>query len=607
MANRDGRIRVPVLTPRAIPQLSDSDDRSGDRDPIAFTILRTTLEAITDEMLVSIMRTAHTSIIRDGMDFSVAICTPIGETAVQGFAVPLHLGAIPDAIAGVIRRFGDDFRPGDLVMMNDPYWGGMHLPDIFLIQPCFARGRLLAFLVAVADFGDVGGRVAGGRPVDAKSVFEEGIRIPPVKFVDGGVESVAVSDIIRQNVRLPDQTLADLGSVRAALETGAARFDEVVGRFGDHAVGDFMEQTLSLSEAVARRYFSTLPDCEAEFTDHIDDSVINDAPLSIKVRLTVSGSNIEVDFSGTSAQVPASINATLSFTRSAVYAAIRTLLPLDAPTNSGLFRPIDVKADPGTIVNAAEPAPVANRGLVGYRVVDTVLGGLASIVSGRTGAAGEGGGSSIRVAGSFQGREFVIIDSIHGTWGGRAELDGLDGCANFAANSSNHPIEILEADAPIRVLSYSLATDSGGAGRHRGGMGIDRVWELLADSDVTLRTDRTKFAPWGLDGGLGGRLAVTVVELPDGTSMNAPAKAQLQLPAGSKITHRQASGGGYGPRFSRAPEAVLIDWVEERITTTHARDTYGVAINEASMSIDRNETQRLRTEREDDGTMGESA
>jgi N-methylhydantoinase B len=564
-------------------------------DPVTFELVRFSLDAVNDEMLLSILRTVRTSIIRDSYDVSVAVCTANGDVAAQGFASPFHLGAMPDGVSEVIAKFGSEFAEGDVFIFNDPYHGGTHLPDIYLVKPAFCGGRLGAILVVVADIGDIGGRVPGSRPLDAQSIYEEGLRIPPMRYVERGGQVVSVRDLIAQNVRLPDLTIWDLDACLAALASAERLFEEVVERVSFEVVERYFDQAITNTEEVARSSFAGLPSGTYEFEDWLDDGVTTSDPVRIHVALTVGEDELTFDFSGSSDQIPASLNCTMPWTKSAVYAAVRTLLPGTLIGNAGLFRPIHVVARPGCIVNAQDPAPVAERGLTGFRILDTVLGALAQVAPGQVTAAGEGGAYTIRLGGrSDAGKYFIVADNVLGTWGARPDRDGIDGVSNFAGNGTNRPVEVLESEYPIRIRRYGLRRNSAGPGRFRGGMGIDREWELLAgEAAGSLRSDRTRFAPWGLaGGGSGTKTRIGIVR--NGQVEPLPAKSHPKVRRGDRLFIEQASGGGFGSPFERDTGLVLDDWLDDKITLEHAAEAYGVRIDPVTRRVDIEGTAALR-------------
>jgi len=566
-------------------------------DSISFELLKNNIEALVDEMTLTMVRTAYSTNIRDGMDFSTAMCDAKGETVAQGLCLALHLGSIPDAIEAVLKKFGNRLHPGDVYIMNDPYTGGMHLPDIFLFKPVFSQETLLGFLVIVGDHVDIGGQTPGGRSLKSTEVYQEGLRIPPALFMDQGRPVEAVWDIIAQNVRLAPLVLGDLRSCLAAFHSAEGLLMETVEKFGVETVRDFFAEVLDYTERLTRQALNQIPDGHYEFTDYIDDSVVKDDPLPIKVALDVRGDELYFDFTGSAAQVPAAINATFSFTKSACYAAVRPLMPADLPNNGGFFRPIHVSAPLGTILNPREPAPVASRGVTGARAIDAAMGVLAQALPDRVPAAGEGGTTSVRIGGyDDQGKAFIVFDSVVGTWGALPFGDGMDGCSAFRGSLSNVPVEVIESEAPIRIHRYGLRQDSGGPGLHRGGLGLQREWELLCDQAImTIRADRTKFQPWGLQGGKPGAPSINTLN-PMDAARRLPAKMHYDLKKGERILHQQAAGGGYGNPLLREPERVFWDWKNEKVSTEHAREAYGVVIDVSGKCVDLAATAALRAE-----------
>lgn len=564
-------------------------------DPVTFELIKNNLDIIVDEMTLAMVRTAYSPNIRDAMDFSTAVCDAKGQMIAQGVCIALHLGSFPDAIEGVRRKFNMDTKPGDVFIMNDPYTGGMHLPDVFVFKPLFVDDTLLAYLVIVGDQLDVGGRVPGSRPVDTTEVFQEGLRIPPLKLYEGGRPVQAIWDMIAQNVRVPDKVIGDLRGFLSAIYSAENLLRVSVKTFGLDVILNYFQEIMNRTERLTRQTIRAIPDGHYEFADYLDDAVTVDHPVKIQVAMDVRGDELDFDLEGTSPQVPAAINSTFSFTKSSIYAAVRTVMPNDLPNNSGFFRPINIKAPLGTILNPREPAPVASRGVTGFRLVDAVLGALAQAVPERVPAAGEGGATSLRLGGhDDKVGPFVVFDSVSGTRGARPDRDGIDGCSNFAGNTANMPTEVIEADFPVRIRRYGFRADSGGPGKYRGGLGLEREWEVLSnDVLLTVRADRTKFPPWGLRGGKSGALSRNLLN-PQSEARVLPAKTHYRLTAGDRFLHLQAGGGGYGNPLERDPELVLWDWRNGKITTEHARKEYGVSIREADHAIDYEATRRLR-------------
>jgi N-methylhydantoinase B len=562
-------------------------------DPISFTLVRSSLELIVDEMTLTMVRTAYSGNIREAMDFSAAICSGTGEMVAQGPCLAVHLGSIPAAMEAVQQRFGGEMAAGDVYMLNDPYCGGMHLPDIFLIKPLYGSDGILAYLVIVADHVDVGGSTLGSRSVLSQEIYAEGLRIPPVRLQQQGEDVADVWAILRQNTRLPHMVLGDIRSCLSAFHSAEQLLRKTVAEYGEPVLTQFFSDSLTYSERLLRECIREFPDGHYRFTDWLDDSITAPEPVRIEVSLEVRGDELYFDFAGSSKQIKASINSTLSFTQSSVYAAVRTLLPGSVPNNAGLFRPIHVSAPPGTVVHAQEPAPVAQRGVTGSRVIDATLGVLAQVAPQRIPAASEGGISSVRITGrAADGRAFVIWDSMVGTWGGRPDRDGVDGCSNFAMNVANASVEIIESEYPVLIHQYGLRPDSGGAGKYRGGLGIRREWELLeGEATFVMRSDRARTAPWGLAGGKPGARSSSVLN-PQGEARILASKFELQIKRGDRVLHEQAAGGGHGDAFARDPQAVWRDWKNGKISAEHAAQAYGVIIRDAA--VDFGATQKMR-------------
>lgn len=481
-------------------------------DPITFAVLKSAVESIVDDMAYTVMRTARSPIVRDVLDYSTTMCDAKGRILAQAKTVALHLGAVPDAMDALLKRFGGDLHPGDVIIFNDPYEGGMHLPDIFMFKPIFHGDEQIGFSVVICHHCDVGGRVPGSNASDSTEIFQEGLRLPPLKLYDRGVRNEIVFEIIGRNVRLPDLVIGDLEAQLATCAMGERELLRIVDKYGAPAFNRFLGDFLDYGERLTRNEIANWPDGRYEFTDYIDGDGFDEAPISIKVAITVKGDHLDVDFNGSSPQVKGAINSTLSFVKSASYLAIRCVLDAEVPNNSGVYRAIDVSAPLGTLLNPHFPAPVAARALTGYRVVDAVLGALAQIVPERVAAAGEGGNSVVCLGGydKVTRLPFVMVDMINGALGARATKDGIDAITNPSQNMSNMPVELMESTYPIRIEEYALRADSCGAGERRGGLGVVRQYRLLAeDAVMQLRSDRYHHRPYGLFGGNEERLRAT--------------------------------------------------------------------------------------------------
>jgi N-methylhydantoinase B len=567
-------------------------------DPITFAVIKNGLDTIVDDMAYTMMRTARSPIVRDVLDYSATICDAEGRILAQAKTVALHLGAVPDAMVVVMDEYGDDLAPGDVIILNDPYAGGMHLPDIFMFKPIFHDETLRGFSVVIAHHGDVGGRVPGSNASDSTEIFQEGLRIPPLKLYDAGAPDRSLFALIRKNVRLPNMVIGDLQAQLATCNVGERALLNLLDKFGVDALGRYFDALLDYGEMLTRQAIRAWPNGRYEFTDYIDDDGFAEGPIPIVCAIDVQDDHLTVDFKGSSPQVKGAINCTLSYTKSSTYLGIRCAMGRDVPNNAGVYRCITIKAPEGSILNPRLPAPVAARALTGYRVVDAVLGAMAKIVPERVMAAGEGGNTVVCFGGYEADRRtpFILVDMINGAWGGRAGKDGIEGVTNPSQNMSNMPVETLEARYPIRIEEYGLRENSCGPGEHRGGLGLVRQYRLLADEAVLqLRADRAIIPPYGLFGGGPAAPSRNILD-PDGRAEELPSKLTRTLYAGDVIRHEQAGGGGYGDPLRRDPDRVAADVADGKISRGFAERNFGVILLPESFEPDLAATQ-LRRER----------
>ena len=533
------------------------------QEVLDFEVLRSELQAVADEMSIALMRSSFSPVIRDFLDFSTALCLPDGRLVAQGFSLPLHLGAIPRAVEAFLKAFPDGLAAGDVAVLNDPYAGGMHLPDLFVAAPAFDGPRLMGYAVVVAHHVDVGGRVPGGSASDNREIFEEGLRLPPVLLRSGGRPVPFVETVIRANVRLPDMLWHDLEAQVASALLGSRRLAEIAIRTPAFEAG--LEAILAYGRRRLEAVLAGWPAGSYEFEDVEDHDGLVDRPVPIRVRAEISPTKVVFDFAGSSPQSRGSINCTLSFTESACFAAVRALAGEEIPVNAGFTAAIEVRAPRASVVNAEFPAGVAARGVIGYRVIETIFGALAQAIPERVPAAGDGGTSGIRIGGMrADGSRYQYNEIVCGAWGARPDRDGLDGAAGMAANIANRPVEIAERDDPVRIHAYELVGGTGGAGRHRGGLAVRKVVELLApEGTLNLRTHRNLTPPYGLGGGSPGSVSETWLTR-DGERRRLPAKTTVELRGGDVIDHTTASGGGFGDASKRDPGAIALDRSEAK-------------------------------------------
>jgi N-methylhydantoinase B len=568
------------------------------RDPIGFELFKNTLLSIADEMALTILRTAYSGVLKDNMDYSTAVCDGDGRTIAQGLTLPAHLSSFPDALAATIARFGDRMRPGDVYCLNDPFEGGMHIPDVFVLKPIFHEGERLAFAATICHQTDMGGRVAGSNASDSTEIYQEGLRIPPVKMYDAGEPNETLFRLLEKNIRMPARVFGDLRAQLAACHIAEAAFHRLVARHGTTQVQTYMDEILDYTERLTRASLSQLPDGEWSFEDWIDDDGIDyGKPIRLFVTLRKAGDALVADWTGTSPQVKGAINNTASFTKAATFTCLKSILAHDVLCNAGFYRAIEVIAPPGTIANGVLPAASAARGLTGFRMLDTCFGALAQMLPDRSIAASEGGNTGVSIGGYYPDRRpFIFVEFICSAWGGRAWADGLDGNANMLANMSLPPVEITEAEQPLQILCTEFIRDVGGPGKHRGGMSIRRDYKLLAEEAVLqVRADRHDVRPYGLYGGQPGRPGRNVLN-PGPGARELPGKLTMTMKGGDVFRHEQPGPGGWGDPLERDPARVLRDARNELVSLGAARDDYGVVIDVGTWTVDHARTAQRRAE-----------
>ncbi|MCC7045248.1 MAG: hydantoinase B/oxoprolinase family protein [Alphaproteobacteria bacterium] len=573
------------------------------RDPITFELFKNAIFAIADEMALTIVRTSYSGVIKDNMDFSTAFCDANGKLVAQGLTLPGHLGSIPTALEAVMRRYGSDMKPGDVFAMNDPFEGGMHLPDIFVFRPIYAAGRRVAFSATVSHHTDVGGRVPGSNASDSTEIFQEGLRIPPLKMYEAGKRNETLFALIERNVRLPVRVFGDLRAQLAACHIAETQFLELVARYGADETEAMMREVVDYAERLTRAALRDLPDGTFSFEDFLDDDGIElGKPIRLFVTLHKKGDGIVADWTGTSPQVKGAINNTLSFTKAATYTAIRSVLPEGIPNNEGVFRAIEVKAPPGTIANAVLPAACAARGLTGLRMTDCCFGALAMMLPDRVFAASDGGATCITIGGYYPDRRpFIYADFTSGTWGGRPWADGLEGNAHLFANLASHSVEITEAEQPIQILGYEYMPDRGGPGKYRGGAPFYREYRFLeGEAILQVRSDRRYRRCFGLYGGWPGQPSMNTIN-PATESRVLPSKFTTMIKRDDIFRHEIAGPGGWGDPLERDPARVLRDVRNELVSPEAARRDYGVVVDTAAWKVDeiatKGERQRRLSER----------
>jgi N-methylhydantoinase B len=528
------------------------------RDAIELEVFKNLYHSIAEEMGAALRRTAFSPNIKERRDYSCAVFDSAGEVIAMGDHMPVHLGSMPMSVRAAIDA--SPMEPGDVVMLNDPFRGGTHLPDITLVAPVYveqhgrgARAPSPDFYVASrAHHADVGGAYPGSMGL-CREIYQEGVRIPPVKLVRAGVVDRDVLAMLLNNVRTPEEREGDLGAQTAACHTGAERLREVCSRYGAERAQRAATELQDYSEQLMRAFLQRVPAGEYRAEDFLDDDGTAERPVKIAVAVSRKPIStqpmVTVDFTGTDPQVDGSVNAVAAITYSACFYVFRCLLAEDVPAAAGLMRPIEVIAPKGTVINARLPAAVAGGNVeTSQRIVDVVLRALAQALPGRIPAAASGTMNNLTIGGidPRTGEPFAYYETVAGGMGGRPGKPGVSGVHTHMTNSLNTPAEALEYAYPLRVRRYSLRPDSGGDGEFRGGDGIVREIEVLTDCEVTLLADRRSRGPWGLAGGSDGAPGKAFITRHDGSLEQMPGKFGTRLRRGERITIETPGGGGVG-------------------------------------------------------------
>ena len=531
------------------------------RDPVELEIFKSLFHSIAEEMGAALRRTAFSPNIKERRDYSCAVFDSSGQVVAMGDHMPVHLGSMPMSVRAAVEKL--TLAPGDVAILNDPFCGGTHLPDITLVAPVFfqeskLKGKRMprrpAFYVASrAHHADVGGTYAGSMGI-CREIYQEGIRIPPIKLIAAGKLQDDVMRLLKNNVRTPEEREGDLNAQIAACHTGASRLLEIAERYGVPRVQRVLSELQDYAEKLMRSFLTKVAHGRYEAEDFLDDDGAGSGPVRIAVALTFQAGGagspvVKVDFTGSSPQVGGSINAVDAITYSACFYVFRCLLQEDVPAAAGLMRPVEMIAPAGTIVNARPPAAVAGGNVeTSQRIVDVLLRALAKAMPERVPAGSSGTMNNLTIGGIDErtGEPFAYYETIAGGLGARPDRPGVSGVHTHMTNSLNTPAEALEYAYPLRVTQYSLRKGSGGAGKFQGGDGIVRELELLADADVTLLADRRSRGPYGLQGGSDGTPGRTEVLHHDGRREVLPGKASVRAKKGTRVRVESPGGGGWG-------------------------------------------------------------
>ena len=513
-------------------------------DAISLAVFRSLFESVADEMGVTLQRAAFSPNIRERLDFSCAVFDANARMIAQAAHIPVHLGSMPASVEAAVKSFSS-FAPGDTIILNDPYHGGTHLPDVTMVSPVFAGNTLAFFVASRAHHADVGGMSPGSLPLSTE-LYQEGLIIPPVKLADAGTRNEALFTLITANSRAPEERRGDFEAQFAAQRVGAARLTALVEANGLETVQEHAQALLAYSRRMTEAVIADIPDGVYTFEDALEGDGQREFTIPIRATITVRDSHMTVDFNGSAPQVAGNLNAVEAIVRSATWYCVRLLAEEDLPINHGCFEPVTVITPPHSLLNPDFPAAVAvGNTETGQRIVDVVLGALAQALPDRIPAASLGTMNNVTVGGTVNGSQFIYYETIGGGHGGGHSGAGISGRHSHMTNTRNTPVEALEYSMPMRVLTYELRDDSGGAGLHPGGSGIRREYEFLTPATVTLNTERRIKPPYGLHGGATGVRGRNLL-VHKGETIEIGGKWTGTIQSGDRLIVETPGGGGWG-------------------------------------------------------------
>ncbi|HKV56233.1 MAG TPA: hydantoinase B/oxoprolinase family protein [Candidatus Binataceae bacterium] len=565
-------------------------------DPILVQVIKNELATVNEEMAIAVYRTGRSAMVKVG-DFATAVCDARGRVVGEG-AAPFQIGIFMVVLETILRDFGGTFRPGDVILVNDPYSGMGHLPDVAIVAPAFWRDALIGFTLAYSHHTDIGGRFPGGFSSQCTEAYEEGLRIPPIKLDDGGVRNLALLQMIEANVRAPEEWIGDVEAKIAGCRRGELELRALVEKYGLEIFNSSCDYFVEYAETATRAAIRTIVPGEYVFEDSFEDDGLGGAEVAmpLRVALRVDDDTLTVDFSGTAPQARAAINMPFGMTRGTVYGAIKSIVSPDVLTNVGFTRPISIIAPEGTLVNPRMPAAVGGRAPLFFRVFDMMFRVLAQALPDKVGISGEGG-DVLHFSGTKpDGSHFSFMDLFFGGWGGRPTKDGIDGVAPMSFGSyGSVPAEVLEREFPVVVDGFGYVADTEGAGKHRGSLGIYKQWRFLQPGKVMVRTNRLVRPSDGLAGGHAGELSANILNSREGRRpLPRQSHIHLDVERGDRIYHRVSGSGGFGEPAARDPNLVVLDVREGKVSIEQARERYKVVIDPDRMTLDNLATEKLR-------------
>lgn len=551
-------------------------------DPITMQVIRYAMEQVADEMGYTLVRTARSTIIKEIKDISCAVFDARGNTVAQAHHAPMLLTGFELGMRSLREHYSDeDLHDGDVIVFNDPYAGGQHVMDLVTFAPVKLGDQLLGFVGSIAHHSDMGGAAPGGTAGGLTEIYMEGLRLPFVKLYKRGEEDRELFELLANNIRVPDKTLGDIRAQASANFVGVRKVRGILEKYGSEVVQSCLDMLLDVSEKRIREGLNGIPDGTYSGVDWIDDDGQSDEPIKLQVNLHKQDDGVKVDFAGTSGQVKGNINCPLATVHAAVYYALIAVVDPHVPPNSGCYRPFTIEAEPGTIVNPKMPAAVGARTNTSQKITEAMLLALSEAMPERVMAGSHGQITNCGFSGYYpdSGQRFVYIDIQGGGAGARPTKDGRDGQDSHLARFKNTPVEAVELEYPVRIERYELITDSGGAGKYRGALGLRRDIRVLID-DVTWARygDRQKFAPFGLFGGKEGAKGRFLLNPDSAREQVMKSKGLDYLDKGDVVSLRLPGGGGYGAPEDREREAILRDVRDGKISMQAAREDYGIDV-----------------------------
>ncbi len=565
-------------------------------DPIKFEVIRNALIEATEEMTIALRRSAYSTNIKTRADFSCAFFDRELQPVAQSFTQPVHLGSLSQSVPRVIREYGpENLGPGDAILSNDPYLGGVHLNDITLISPVYYNDELFGYVANLAHHVDVG----GGAPASIgafREVFQEGVIISAVKMVEGGEINPDVFRLVLAQIRSKHETAGDFRAQVASNNTGVRRLTALLDRMGAETVSFYIDQLLAYTERRTRTEIAKLPQGVFTADGYVDNDGYTDEPVHLVGKLVINDDGVLFDLNGSEPQRRAPVNSTYAQTFSACAYVLKSLIDPDIPVNAGFYRLVQIDAPQGTVVNCTPPFPVVGGWETQIRLNDILLKALAPAIPDRIPAGTKAmmcqmgfGGTSPRT-----GELYAYYETMAGGYGGRVASDGPDAVQCHGQNTENAPIEETEINYPVHIARYELVDDSDGAGKYRGGLGLQRDYCFDHEVSFTILADRDRWGPWGLFGGDAGEIARYTLN-PDNEAIKLGSKVTVQLKPGDVMRVQSCGGGGYGPSVERDPQKVLHDVHEGKVSLERAREIYCVAIDPDTWTVDEDETEKLRS------------